>query len=93
MRRWLALILVVVSVFAGANMFNELRASRAVKFFESLKHTKGKFYGQPFTLLDWEREIVRDVYGTVNERGIRQYKYAYIEIPKKNGKSELAAGA
>jgi phage terminase large subunit-like protein len=74
-------------------MFSEAKANRAVKFFESLKHTKGQFYGQPFILLDWERTIIRDVYGTLKDDGTRQYKFAYIEVPKKNGKSELAAGA
>jgi phage terminase large subunit-like protein len=74
-------------------MFSETKADRAVRFFESLKHTKGKFFGQPFLLLDWEKQIIRDVYGTLKADGTRQYKYAYIEIPKKNGKSELAAGA
>ncbi len=74
-------------------MFSEARAQRAVKFFEHLKHTDGQFYGQPFLLFDWERQIIRDVYGTLKEDGTRQYKYVYIEIPKKNGKSELAAGA
>jgi phage terminase large subunit-like protein len=95
MKRWLGVLMIgtMLCMAFGAAMFDEARAQRAVKFFESLKHTKGKFYGKPFTLLDWEREIVRDVYGTLNARGIRQYKYAYIEVPKKNGKSELAAGA
>lgn len=74
-------------------MFSEEHADRAVMFFENLKHTDGQFYNQPFTLLDWERKIIRDVYGTLKEDGTRQYKYVYIEIPKKNGKSELAAGA
>lgn len=74
-------------------MFNEARAQRAVKFFESLKHTKGRFYGQPFILLPWQKEIITNVYGQVNELGYRLIKYVYLEIPKKNGKSELAAGA
>jgi len=78
---------------AGGLMFSQAHADRAVKFFEMLKHTKGKFAGQPFTLLDWERQIVRQVYGMLREDGARQYKYVYVEIPKKNGKSELAAGA
>lgn len=34
---------------------------------------------------------MRDVFGTVKENGYRQYNTAYIEIPKKQGKSELAA--
>jgi phage terminase large subunit-like protein len=74
-------------------MFDEARAQRAVKIFESLRHTKGRFYGQPFILLPWESQVVRDVYGTVNEKGLRRIKFVYIEITKKQGKSELAAGA
>lgn len=74
-------------------MFDQKKADRAIRFFELLKHTDGQFYNQPFILLDWERKIIRDVYGTVKEDGTRQYKYVYIEIPKKNGKSELGAGA
>lgn len=74
-------------------MFCEERANWAVTFFENLKHTDGEFAGQPFKLLPWEKKIIRDVYGTLKEDGTRQYKYVYLEIPKKNGKSELAAGA
>lgn len=73
--------------------FSEAHANHAVAFFENLKHTKGKFKGQPFILFDWEKKIVRDVYGTLKDDGTRLYKFAYIEIPKKNGKSELGAGA
>ena len=78
------------------SLFLEPYADRAVRFFESLRHTKGQFYGQPFYLLPWQKQIVRDVYGTmrgpVNGRALRQYKFVYVEVPKKNGKSELAAG-
>lgn len=73
-------------------MFDERRADRAVRFFEYLRHTKGQFAGRPFMLLPWQRQIVRDVYGTVKENGSRQYKYAVLFVPKKNGKSELVAG-
>src|SRR3990172_6311717 len=90
MKRVLAFLLILIM---AAAMFSEARAHRAVKFFESLPHTKGRFYGQPFLLLPWQKSIIRDVYGTVNEAGFRTYKYAYLEIPKKNGKSELCAGA
>jgi phage terminase large subunit-like protein len=74
-------------------MFDERRADRAVRFFEMLRHTKGQFAGQPFELLPWQRKVVRDVYGTVREDGRRQYKYAVAFVPKKNGKSEMVAGA
>src|SRR3990167_4229749 len=74
-------------------MFDEHRAQRAFNFFQHLRHTKGRFYGQPFDLLPWQDALIRDVYGTVNGNGFRKIKTVYLEIPKKNGKSELAAGA
>ena len=73
-------------------MFDEGKAKRTVDFINCLKHTKGKWRVQPFDLLPWQEAIIRDVFGTVKENGYRQYNTAYVEIPKKNGKSELAAG-
>lgn len=73
--------------------FDAAKADRAVAFFEHLKHTDGQFYDKPFVLLPWQKKIIRDVYGTVKADGTRQYKYVYLEVPKKNGKSEIAAGA
>lgn len=71
----------------------EQKAKRAVQFFEKvLTHTKGRFAKQPFLLAEWQREIIEDVFGTLRPDGNRQYRQAYIEIPKKNGKSEIAAG-
>ena len=73
--------------------FDPIKASRAVNFFERcLKHGKGEFAGKPFLLMDWQLEIIRDIFGTLDQFGHRQYQKAYIEVPKKNGKSELAAG-
>ena len=66
-------------------------ADRAVAFINSLKHTKGVWYGKNFELLPWQDKIVRDIFGTLKPNGYRQYNTAYIEIPKKQGKSELAA--
>ena len=72
-------------------MFDEAKAQRTLRFINNLKHTKGQWRGVPFDLLPWQAQIVRDVFGTVKENGYRQYNTAYVEIPKKNGKSELAA--
>ena len=73
--------------------FDERKAQRVVRFIEALRHTKGEFHGQPFRLLPWQEKIIRDVFGTVrdDDLSMRQYTTAYIEIPKKNGKSELGA--
>ena len=73
-------------------MFNEEKAKRTINFINALKHTKGSWHGVPFDLLPWQEKIMSDIFGTVKENGFRQYNTAYVEIPKKNGKSELAAG-
>jgi phage terminase large subunit-like protein len=66
-------------------------ADYAVSFIESLRHTKGKWYREPFELIDWQEQIIRDVFGVLKPNGYRQFNTAYVEIPKKMGKSELAA--
>ena len=71
--------------------YNKALADRAVLFINSLKHTKGVWYGKNFELLPWQERIIRDIFGTVKSNGYRQYNTAYIEVPKKMGKSELAA--
>lgn len=76
---------------ADGSYYDKNRADFAVAFIESLCHTKGTWYGKPFKLLDWQERIVRDVFGTIKPNGYRQFNTAYVEIPKKNGKSELAA--
>lgn len=97
MRRFLFLAVIfaiITGLLGGAAVFSEKRAQHAVDFFQIfLKHTQSPFNGKPFVLLPWQDKLIRDVYGTLKPDGTRQYKYVYLEIPKKNGKSELAAGA
>ena len=66
-------------------------ADYAVGFIECLCHTKGTWAGKPFELIDWQERIIRDLFGILKPNGYRQFNTAYIEIGKKNGKSELAA--
>ena len=67
-------------------MLSEAKAQRVIRFIQCLNHTKGEFHGKPFTLLPWQEQIIRDVFGTVRDENhsVRQYNTAYIEIPKKN---------
>ncbi len=76
---------------AADSTYNKAAADYAVHFIEYLRHTKGTWAGQPFELIDWQERIIRDVFGILKPNGYRQFNTAYIEIPKKNGKSELAA--
>lgn len=72
-------------------MYNESKAEHAVDFVNCLKHTKYRWRGVHFELLPWQDKIIRDIYGNIKPNGYRRYNTAYVEIPKKNGKSELAA--
>jgi phage terminase large subunit-like protein len=57
-----------------------------------LKHSKGQQAGQPFLLMPWQKYVLGEIFGRLKPDGTRQYRQAYIEIPKKNGKSTLLAG-
>lgn len=78
--------------------FDLERAEIVERFFaEFLRHSKGDFAGQPFVLLDWQRDqLFYPLFGWArqNERGkfVRRFTKAYVEIPKKNGKSTIASG-
>jgi len=73
--------------------FDPTAAQNAVDFFpDCLVHVKGAMANQPFSLLDWQAKIVRDLFGWKRPDGSRRYRKSYIEIPRKNGKSTFAAG-
>lgn len=73
------------------SVYDKSAADYAVMFIENLCHTKGTWAGKPFELIDWQEQIIRDLFGTLKPNSYRQFNTAYIEIPKKQGKSELAA--
>lgn len=77
--------------------FDRKAALYAEEYFEQiLKHPKAAIHaeaGDPFRLEDWElATIIWPLYGWKRRDGTRRYRRAYIEIPKKNGKSSLSAG-
>lgn len=72
-------------------MFDKAKADRAIKIMSVLKLT-GDFHGRPFVFQDWNRKIIADVFGTMNDRGLRQYRDVYVEVPKKNTKSNMGCG-
>ena len=68
------------------------KAQLVINFINQLKHTKGKWAGVRFNLRDWQiRDIVKPIFGKLHPDGRRIVRTAYVEIPRKNGKSELAA--
>jgi phage terminase large subunit-like protein len=72
-------------------VFDVARADRVCNFFETiLRHTKGS--NDFFTLLKWQEEGLSHVFGTVDDADRRVVRTWYEEVPKKCGKSEMAAG-
>jgi phage terminase large subunit-like protein len=65
---------------------------RAVRFLNNLTHT-GDYSGEPFALRPWQADPVRRLFGTLRPDGTRQYRRAFWALPRKQGKTELVAGA
>lgn len=63
---------------------------RAVRLINQLTHTKGPFAQQPFNLRPWQIKIVQRLFKTRRD-GLRQYRTCLLMLPRKNGKTELAA--
>lgn len=71
------------------------KAQAACAFVEQLPHVKGKWAkgGEHLELQPWQIFILTSIFGWVRKRdGRRRFREAYLEIPRKNGKSILAAG-
>lgn len=72
--------------------FDKRAAMRTIRFIEKLKHTKGEWAGQRFRLEPWQQFVLWNIFGWKNADGMRRFRYAYIEIARKNGKTALSAG-
>jgi phage terminase large subunit-like protein len=73
--------------------FDAVAAEKPVKFIEKFcKHWEGRFAGQPFLLLDWQKEIIRTLFGwKVVETGLRRFQELYIISAKGAGKTPMIA--
>lgn len=78
----------------GDFWFDEKAADKAAEFFPKyLRLTKGEWARRPFILADWQaNDIVRPLFGWKRPDGTRRYRRCYVWVPRKNGKTELAAG-
>lgn len=78
----------------GEYWFDDKAANSAASFFPNhLRFTEGEWAGKPFHLEPWEaNDIVRPLFGWKRADGTRQFRRCIVWIPRKNGKTELAAG-
>ena len=65
---------------------------KVINFIQKLKHTKGKWAGKFLLLEPWQKFIVFNLFAWRKADGTRRFRYAYVEVARKNGKTALAAG-
>lgn len=73
--------------------FDAEAGAKVIDFFQQkLAHVKGKKTGTAFILEPWEKAIIANLFGWKHkETGLRRYRKTLIFVPKKNGKTPLAA--
>ena len=73
--------------------FDEIAAKTAIAFFRVLNHWKGEWAGDVITLEPWQQFILWNLFGWKRRSdNMRRFRTAYIEVPRKNGKTTIAAG-
>jgi phage terminase large subunit-like protein len=77
--------------------FDSGLAERFIRFHEALPHVKDDFKGHAakrelFHLEDWQCFIYGSIFGWIDKKqGFRRFNDAYVEVPRKNGKTPGAA--
>lgn len=75
--------------------FSAAAAEKKIRLIELLPHTKGEwaYKRQLVTLEPWQKFGLAATFGWVRKRdGMRRFRESYWEVPRKNGKSVIAAG-
>lgn len=73
-------------------VFSRKKAERAIRFIEKLPHTKGKWSGTPLKMESWQKFLIWQLEGfMMAATNKRRFTEAYIQVPRKNGKTALAA--
>lgn len=72
--------------------FDRAAAEHVVQFFGFLRHSKGEWAGDPFELAPWQQFMLWALFGWKRADGLRRFRIAYIEVPRKNGKTTIVAG-
>ena len=72
--------------------FDKEAGERPIEYIETFcTHVEGELAGDPLLLEDFQKDILRKAFGTMNAEGLRQYRTVYIEVPRKNGKSAFCS--
>ncbi|WP_283675731.1 terminase large subunit [Clostridium perfringens] len=73
--------------------WDEKEAQRIVKWYSYCKHSKGVLEGQPIVLNSWAKFVVCNIEAWKHkDTGYRRFRFAFIQVGRKNAKSQLEAG-
>lgn len=73
--------------------WDEEAAELIVSWFKNLRHSKGELAGQPINLTEWQQFHLCQLYGWKRKKnGRRRFKKMFIEVSRKNAKSQELAG-
>lgn len=75
----------------AACLVRRTRGARVIRFIEQhCVFTNGEWAGKPFRALPWQRRLLYELF-EIEPDGLRRYRWCLLGVPKKNGKTELAA--
>lgn len=67
-------------------------ARRVIRWIEThCRFTNAQWHGKPFRLLPWQKLMIAGLFELDPETRRRVIRWAYVSVPKKNGKTELMA--
>jgi len=74
-------------------IWSEEKAERIVKWFSYLRHSKGELAKKPIILTTWQKFFLCQLYGwRRKETGYKRFKKSFVEVARKNAKSQMEAG-
>jgi phage terminase large subunit-like protein len=71
--------------------FDKRAVKKVLDFCTLLRHSPDKKTWVPFHPEPWQEAVMYIVFGWHKKDGTRRFNYAYVEIPKKNGKTTWSA--
>lgn len=73
--------------------WDDKEAQKIIKWFSFLRHSKGVLAGKPIKLTDWQQFHLCQLYGwRRKEDGYKRFKKSFVEVARKNAKSQEEAG-
>lgn len=81
------------AVCSSSGYWHDPADAHRARFFiqEFCRHVKGPLTGQTVWLEPWQADVVRALFGDKRADGLRKHRYAWLELPRKAGKSTLLA--